>query len=433
MPSFGRFVVPLISFFLVVLLVDCRVDLVTSLQPIYTEDTLITYPGLEGRWQWLEDTSDYQVVMDLSPTKGKTYLLRYRVVSLDGKVHLEVPFTAHLVRIGEQTYLDIYSEKAFQRGQLLVKKNHEALDEAVSYGIGVDTELKEFATGLFLINSVEKGSSADLGELRIGDRVIKVNGHSVESITRNEFTSHTLGPEGSQVTYTITREEGAEALEFSLIRNSKRYHWLSDEDAIGQYGVGVWGGFFDTALTVKTVQPGSPAEVAGIQPGDRITEANGRSLEWVSRYEAPQLLHGLEGSQIDIVVVPEGASQPVSYSLRRDFLPPMETSKSFAEELAEREGAYPEIYRRFWLGSHVFARVEIGEDALSLVGLNAGWLVDLLETQPDVLSHTGAPEDILVLTSPPDELHRFLLRFGSNQEAFSDSSTLSFSRVEGEK
>jgi carboxyl-terminal processing protease len=60
------------------------------------------------------------------------------------------------------------------------------------------------------------------------------------------------------------------------------------------------------ALLIVRVISGSPAEQAGIQPGDRITSVDGQATDSLSTDEAASLLTGPEGSLVRVTVVSPG-------------------------------------------------------------------------------------------------------------------------------
>ena len=82
-------------------------------------------------------------------------------------------------------------------------------------GIGayVDTE----ADYLTIISPIA-GSPADLAGIRSGDMVIAIDGEDMTGIAPEEARLKVLGPEGSQVTLTVQREDETEPLEFVITR-----------------------------------------------------------------------------------------------------------------------------------------------------------------------------------------------------------------------
>ena len=71
-------------------------------------------------------------------------------------------------------------------------------------------------------------------------------------------------------------------------------------------------------VRVVTPMDGTPAEAAGIQPGDFITHVDGESLMGMMLNEAVELMRGPVGSEIVITVVREGVDEPFDVSIIRD-------------------------------------------------------------------------------------------------------------------
>ena len=64
---------------------------------------------------------------------------------------------------------------------------------------------------------------------------------------------------------------------------------------------------------VKVVSPmdGTPADKAGIQAGDLITQVNGESVAGLPLDQVVDLMRGPVGSEVSLTVVREGAEEPV--------------------------------------------------------------------------------------------------------------------------
>ena len=73
-------------------------------------------------------------------------------------------------------------------------------------------------------------------------------------------------------------------------------------------GLGVELKAQDGGLTIVRVISGSPAEEAGVRPGDRIFAVDGRSTASLSTDQAANLLQGSEGSRVQLTLA--GAGQP---------------------------------------------------------------------------------------------------------------------------
>ncbi|WP_456386126.1 S41 family peptidase [Profundibacter sp.] len=73
---------------------------------------------------------------------------------------------------------------------------------------------------------------------------------------------------------------------------------------------------------VKVVSPmdGTPADAAGVEAGDFITQVNGESLLGLDLNQAVELMRGPIGSEIIITVVREGEDEPFEISIIRDTI-----------------------------------------------------------------------------------------------------------------
>jgi carboxyl-terminal processing protease len=91
-----------------------------------------------------------------------------------------------------------------------------------------------------------------------------------------------------------------------------------NETTSGNYaGVGIQVDVRDGWLVVITPMPGSPAERAGIQPGDRITEIEGRSAKGWTLEEATKAFRGAAGTPVSMRVERPGLVAPIPYTLVR--------------------------------------------------------------------------------------------------------------------
>lgn len=73
---------------------------------------------------------------------------------------------------------------------------------------------------------------------------------------------------------------------------------------------------------VKVVTPmdGTPADEAGVESGDFITQVNGESLLGLTLDEAVEMMRGPVGSEIIITIVREGVDEPFDVSIIRDTI-----------------------------------------------------------------------------------------------------------------
>jgi carboxyl-terminal processing protease len=97
---------------------------------------------------------------------------------------------------------------------------------------------------------------------------------------------------------------------------------LLQEDQQGRYyGVGMQIAVRDEQIIVVRIFEGSPAQRAGLRPGDVITLAAGQSTAGMGTDEVANLLKGPKGTTVRIVVAREGAEKPLQFTVTRDEIP----------------------------------------------------------------------------------------------------------------
>lgn len=76
----------------------------------------------------------------------------------------------------------------------------------------------------------------------------------------------------------------------------------------------------DGFIKVVTPMDGTPADIAGVEPGDLITHVDGESVLGMTLAQAVEMMRGPVGSEILITVVREGRSEPFDLSIIRDTI-----------------------------------------------------------------------------------------------------------------
>lgn len=90
------------------------------------------------------------------------------------------------------------------------------------------------------------------------------------------------------------------------------------ESTTGRYqGIGVELDVRDGWVTVVAPLPGTPAEQAGVQGGDRIVAIGGKPTEGWAPEEALRALRGAPGTVVSFVVERAGVDEPVPFSVMR--------------------------------------------------------------------------------------------------------------------
>lgn len=120
----------------------------------------------------------------------------------------------------------------------------EELDELLKqsegyfYGIGATVKI-DTATGIPMISGVLRNSPAEDAQLRANDLIYEVDGASVSGLTLNEAVALIRGPEGTQVTLTISRQGESDYLKVTVTRRrvespTVEYSLLEDDMALIQ-------------------------------------------------------------------------------------------------------------------------------------------------------------------------------------------------------
>jgi carboxyl-terminal processing protease len=90
------------------------------------------------------------------------------------------------------------------------------------------------------------------------------------------------------------------------------------ESTTGNYaGLGIQIDVRNGWITIISPLPGTPAERAGIQPGDRIVAVDGKSTEGYTPDEARETLRGKEGSKVSITVDRPGVEALLPFTIQR--------------------------------------------------------------------------------------------------------------------
>ncbi len=109
----------------------------------------------------------------------------------------------------------------------------------------------------------------------------------------------------------------------------KDYNNLRDDQKGHYYGVGMQ--VAERNHTVVVIAPflGSPAYKAGLRPGDTILEVNDKRTLNMSVSEVAELLKGLKGTKVQVVVGREGADKPQVFNIIRDEIPRKSVEDAF--------------------------------------------------------------------------------------------------------
>ena len=85
----------------------------------------------------------------------------------------------------------------------------------------------------------------------------------------------------------------------------------------GYGGIGAESMRFDSRTVITRVFEGSPADKAGIKPGDVILSLDGKRLKDITHEEAGRLVRGQAGTSVRVEVLRNGSTSPETLELRR--------------------------------------------------------------------------------------------------------------------
>jgi carboxyl-terminal processing protease len=112
----------------------------------------------------------------------------------------------------------------------------------------------------------------------------------------------------------------------------KSFAQLREEQRGRYYGVGMTVTPREGKTIVLAPFPGSPAQKAGLRPGDIIVQVDGTMTEGKTTSEIADLLKGPRGTVVKVYVEREGHAEPIEFSIVRDEIPRFSVEHSFLIE-----------------------------------------------------------------------------------------------------
>jgi len=192
--------------------------------------------------------------------------------------------------------------------------------------VGVPTE--RFATKPPVVAAVPK--NADPSGVRPSDRIEKVDGVATPS-WQAALTAVADAIPGSVLSVTVAREGSTTTLNLPIPNTS-----TDPEQIIGYPAV---------PPILDEVQPGYPAEKAGLKPGDRVLTINGKTI--VTWPQLKESIHQSDGQSLHFLVEREGKDVAIDVTPRHTATPDGPTWVIGAgyktDEIFEHEGFFKSV------------------------------------------------------------------------------------------
>jgi carboxyl-terminal processing protease len=97
-------------------------------------------------------------------------------------------------------------------------------------------------------------------------------------------------------------------------------------------GIGIEITLKDGVLAVVSPIEGSPADKAGLSPGDKILQIDEKTTKNMTLNEAVRLIRGQRGTKVTLLIFHEGAKEPQKYTIVREVIPIKSIKSKMLEE-----------------------------------------------------------------------------------------------------
>ena len=186
----------------------------------------------------------------------------------------------------------------------------------------------------------------------------------------------------------------------------------------GTYGgLGMEIGIRDDRLTIISPFKGTPADEAGLQSGDIISQIEGESTAKMTTTDAVERLRGEPGTQVTITIVREGEPKPLEVTLTRDVIQfPSVESKVLKEDIGYirinqfRDNTANDVDKAF----ETFNQQEIAGLILDLRTNPGGLLRSAVEIASDFLE----PGQLIVYTQGRTPHEEYSAEKGKQQKRY---------------
>jgi carboxyl-terminal processing protease len=97
-------------------------------------------------------------------------------------------------------------------------------------------------------------------------------------------------------------------------------------------GIGIEITLKEGVLTVVSPIEGTPADKAGLSPGDKILQIEDKSTKNMTLNDAVRMIRGQKGTKVLLLILHEGAKEPQKYTIVREVIPIRSVKSKMLEE-----------------------------------------------------------------------------------------------------
>lgn len=164
---------------------------------------------------------------------------------------------------------------------------------------------------------------------------------------------------------------------------------IFQSDTKGEFGgIGVEVDFRNEMVTVIAPIEGSPAERAGIKPGDRIIAIDNQPVRGKATEDLIRTMRGAPGTKVVLLVQRDGIDRPLTFGVTREVI----EVASITGQALEGDVGYIRI-KQFQTGTHTELLEAIGDLRQTIHGRLKGVLLDLRNNPGGLVDEATAVAD----------------------------------------